>query len=101
MNKKNSPLNTSKLVNSDNDVNIDNIRSRIRRLRIQEGILLQSLQKPNKHASEDKKSSATELNTSEHKHLVVKVKDSYINLKNLFDEVKTTTQSQELLADLG
>lgn len=92
MDKKYSPLNSSNLSNDDS-----NITSRLRRLRIQETLLLQSVQKSSRNTREDD----VELCSSSYKDLLKKVKDSYINLKNLYDEVKANTQSQELFVDLG
>lgn len=96
---KSSSLNLSNLSNADNN----NSRSKLRRLRIQETLLLQSIQKTYRNAYyEDVDIYETEISsTSSYSDLMTQVKDSYIQLKNLYDEVKTNTQSQELLADLG
>lgn len=90
MDKKSLALNTSVLSNDNN-----NLASKLRRLRIQEALLLQSIQKPVKNYNEDVDT------TLSYKNILKKTKDSYMHLKNLYDEVKANTQSQELLADLG
>lgn len=92
MDKKHSPLNSSNFSSDDN-----NITNKLRRLRIQEALLLQSVQKSGRNIKED----VEFCNSSSYRELLKKVKDSYINIKNLYDEVKANTQSQELVADLG
>lgn len=82
------------------------ILSKLRRLKIQETVLTQNLLKTEEENSkyEDSQSNFATFESRsslDNNDPVVKVKDSYRYVKNLFDEINTHTLSRELLADIG
>lgn len=83
-----------------NETKENNTASKLRRLKIEENILLQCLKKHEQKNNYE----MTELDTvsdSDCKIMMKNLKDAYIKIKNLFDDIKIITNSQELLADVG
>lgn len=77
-----------------------NLIARIRRLKIQEDLLIQSIKKNLPTGGDDNEIIFIKFNLEFNKFLSG-LRKSYIDIKHLFDDVKCTTNSQDILRNLG
>ncbi|KAM3963357.1 uncharacterized protein ACR2FA_002727 [Aphomia sociella] len=90
---------TTKSTSLSDDSSECNIVAKLRRLKIQEGLIIQNIKKsiPNLR---DKESSITNINyktESEYKEFISRIHNTYTEIINLFQSVKTSTSSRENL----
>lgn len=91
---------TSKSTTSNETKCNTTVVSKLRRLKIEENLLLQNIKKLDQKRNYELSESHTTKDFACRK-AIKNLKDSYINIKNLFDDIKIVTSTQELLAELG
>lgn len=79
------------------------LSAKLRRLKIEESLLLQSINKsvPDCSQTESEVDTTNYLKFSEFKAFSAKIKNSYKEIKVKFQDIKSTTSSQEMLKSVG
>lgn len=98
-------LTSTKSSHSVSDIsNTSSVSAKIKRLQIEESLLLQSITKcinENSQASQDNETFNSSCSPNEFKYFTDKAKNKYREIKLLFQDIQTGISSKELLQTLG
>lgn len=92
-----SGVNSSLLKNNSSN-NDSSVVAKLRRLKIQEGIITQNIYK---HLLKEYDSELSILNTKKSKMFKSNVRNNFTEIKNIFESLKTNTAHQDVLEDCG